>query len=427
MSGNSTGNSNDMSSYTTSYSKTLISKETISVITSTFTHASLLHISFNTLTTYSMLPLERQTGSYTFLSLVVFLIPLTALLSLLLTHLAHSLKHHKLPWRTTIKAVAESAQGQQTSLGYSSVLFAMITLLTLNSRSYAPLPFLKDLEFTTHHLTNGIKFNAAPLCLLLVTQVIMKQASFVGHLSGILSGYIVGCIDYDANVMFDPMIVVPVLVLANCFYKGYISLPWFLSKKYSTLTSKSSKIMRAILYIQWLLTIILLYYKHVDYSTAVTQKVIWFHLLLYFKGEYCDGVSGARGEDNRMRVLEGFITTNIIMIVFDVVLLGVVIALRDLLYTIHGLDIVLSTTLCLLKIVINTISVVASCFIIVDHDVYDDKDSYGIANYIVSIFKVTHGYGYSNLITRETEMVAFTGRGQVLGGSVEEDVRVIEI
>ena len=90
-------------------------------------------------------------------------------------------------------------------MGYSGVLFAWVTVAATASPSFCPLPFLGaagclptvalPLPFSFFQAAGAgaalpaMRFNAAPVVLLVVTSLIMPRVSFVGHLAGIAVGF----------------------------------------------------------------------------------------------------------------------------------------------------------------------------------------------------------------------------------------------
>ncbi|GMI35549.1 hypothetical protein TeGR_g3643 [Tetraparma gracilis] len=184
------------------------SLETERLLLSAFSHGSLLHLCFNSFTTYSLRPLEVLHGSVAYLSLSLLLAPLTGLLHLLLSYSAACLSARSL---LSAQRAAASPFGQQRSLGYSAVLFALLTLATLRADSYAPLPFLPGFEFRTYALPLGLRASGAPLLLLVATQAALERASFLGHLAGILAGYAASWLSLAR--FCDPAVFAPALLL----------------------------------------------------------------------------------------------------------------------------------------------------------------------------------------------------------------------
>jgi len=78
----------------------------------------------------------------------------------------------------------------QQSVGYSCVLFAWMVVDAVKMEEFCPVPGFAQLCFKTYHI--GVAaLNAGPFMLLILTNFIMPKASFHGHLSGILLGYLI--------------------------------------------------------------------------------------------------------------------------------------------------------------------------------------------------------------------------------------------
>lgn len=73
----------------------------------------------------------------------------------------------------------------QMALGYSAVLFGLIAVACATSKRYCLLP---GVCFDTHDVPTPwqrpFKFNLAPFVLMAITQCVVRQSSFLGHLSG---------------------------------------------------------------------------------------------------------------------------------------------------------------------------------------------------------------------------------------------------
>lgn len=142
------------------------------VFTASFAHFDPLHLVLNLGALASFKPLEQTFGSLTFLALSVGLAALTAAAVLL---------------------GARVTGRDRPAVGFSCVLFALITFVATGEREYCPLPFLPRLCFATFRLPlpggAALPLNLAPLALLLLTHFAMPRASLEGHLAGIAMGY----------------------------------------------------------------------------------------------------------------------------------------------------------------------------------------------------------------------------------------------
>ena len=80
-----------------------------------------------------------------------------------------------------------------SSVGYSAVLFAWMVISTLERRQpTCPIPFVNDVCFSTYEVPglSFLRFNLSPIVSLFVCQFIMPRVSFMGHLAGIVAGFL---------------------------------------------------------------------------------------------------------------------------------------------------------------------------------------------------------------------------------------------
>jgi membrane associated rhomboid family serine protease len=75
------------------------------------------------------------------------------------------------------------------TVGYSGVLFAWMVVASLEQQSTCPVIFMPDLCFKTYDM-NGFKWSWSPIVQLIVMQVLLPRVSFIGHLAGILAGFL---------------------------------------------------------------------------------------------------------------------------------------------------------------------------------------------------------------------------------------------
>ncbi|CAM6104445.1 unnamed protein product [Calypogeia fissa] len=164
------------------------------LLTSSFTHISFLHLIFNMSSLWSLGVIETLPNVglgiryYLHNTLVLLIIS-----SLLVLGLYHILIHQfKLDYYK-----------QVTAVGYSCVVFGWMTILAVK-RPSTKLNLFGLLS---------LPISYAPFESLVFTSIIVPQASFLGHLSGILVGYLVawnvfqGMNDYWAVTIFGWMVL----------------------------------------------------------------------------------------------------------------------------------------------------------------------------------------------------------------------------
>ncbi|KAI0510663.1 hypothetical protein KFK09_011271 [Dendrobium nobile] len=143
------------------------------IITSAFSHVSVLHLVFNMSALWSLGVVEQLghigLGVEFYLQYTLVLLILSGILVLVLYHVL--IQKLKLEYFRRVTAV-----------GYSCVVFGWMTILAVKQ------PSTKLNLFGVLYLP--ISF--APFESLIFTSIIVPQASFIGHLSGIIVGYSIG-------------------------------------------------------------------------------------------------------------------------------------------------------------------------------------------------------------------------------------------
>lgn len=143
------------------------------IITSAFSHISVIHLVFNMSALWSLGVVEQLghigVGVQFYLHYTLVLVVLSGILVLGAYHLL--IQRFKLEYFRRVTAV-----------GYSCVVFGWMTILSVKQ----PSSKLNLFGF----LSLPISF--APFESLIFTSIIVPQASFLGHLSGIIVGYAIG-------------------------------------------------------------------------------------------------------------------------------------------------------------------------------------------------------------------------------------------
>jgi len=152
----------------TSFRKVVLERQFYRVITATFTHLNLLHLVFNMASLYSIGAVETARGSYWYLQYTVLLIWTSEAVWMGITYLL-------------LRFGRSAAMADSSAVGYSGVLFGWMTLVSI----VQPGMGISFMGFS-------VPMAIAPWVSLVITQIIMPQASFMGHLSGIIAGYAAG-------------------------------------------------------------------------------------------------------------------------------------------------------------------------------------------------------------------------------------------
>lgn len=135
-------------------------------MTASFSHISLVHLGFNMISTWQLKAAETLLGALGYLRMTfIFLI-----FSILFQQGMHF-------------ALIHTRWGEQTrgtvGLGYSCVVFAWMTWLSLSTQASSYLDFIFF----------RVPYSMSPFFSLIFTQILIPKVDFVGHLSGILVGY----------------------------------------------------------------------------------------------------------------------------------------------------------------------------------------------------------------------------------------------
>lgn len=138
----------------------------------------LLHILPSTvMSLYSLgTELEPSYGSIPFLFYNISLIPITTCIMMAIVYLQ-------------MTQTGNASLGETSTVGYSGVLFCWMVIASLERPETCPIPFLPDVCFNTHEIWK-FRVNISPIVQLFVAQAIMKRVSFVGHLAGIVAGFL---------------------------------------------------------------------------------------------------------------------------------------------------------------------------------------------------------------------------------------------
>lgn len=183
------------------YNKIVVEYELWRSFSGATAHFEPLHLGFNMMSLYSLgMELEENFGSVNFFLYNVSLIVLTTAVMMGLTWLR-------------IRNTGNTALSGTSTVGFSGILFAWMVVASLERSNTCPVPFLPDMCFDTYNVL-GLKFNAGPLVQLVIAQFIMPRASFVGHLAGIVCGFLVHW-SLVPLTLFGPQILIPAAFLAH--------------------------------------------------------------------------------------------------------------------------------------------------------------------------------------------------------------------
>jgi rhomboid domain-containing protein 1 len=142
------------------------------LISTAFFHLSLMHIAFNSMTLHNVgSAIESRAGTLNFALCTLILIPACGVMNVAASFIFNYLGY--------------DASMKECAAGFSGVLFAYVTIQALHrdSSSYSIYGFF------------SVPAKWYPMCMLLITQILLPQSSFVGHLGGILSGVLYSLVE----------------------------------------------------------------------------------------------------------------------------------------------------------------------------------------------------------------------------------------
>jgi membrane associated rhomboid family serine protease len=179
-------------------------------LTGNLSHFDMWHLFFNMMSTSALgsdMALERSLGTIPFFLLTVSWIPLTTIAVV-------ALQWIKSRWICRESAVTSTVESAMVSsfpnmVGFSGVLFAWMVIATLQTQQKScPVFFLPDLCFDVYEI-GGFTVSVAPLIQLVVLQMVLPRASFVGHLAGIFVGFLFHCRAQPSLEWSQPCLLFP--------------------------------------------------------------------------------------------------------------------------------------------------------------------------------------------------------------------------
>jgi len=191
-------------------------------ITGTFAHFHWWHLLFNMMSLHNLGQFleEHYYGSINFLLYNLGLVPLTVIIFFGGAQLVYLYRVRASNNGTSnggagmLSLSATTVRPSINAVGYSGVLFAWMVVASLEQTKSCPVPFWDDLCFDTWHLTRHIKFNVGPLIQLVIAQFLLPRASFGGHLSGIVAGFMLHWNLIPLEVV-QPFVSIPLITLAQ--------------------------------------------------------------------------------------------------------------------------------------------------------------------------------------------------------------------
>eukprot|EP00741_Cyanophora_paradoxa_P021684 tig00000241_g20930.t1 len=144
------------------------------MVSSAMTHISFLHLVFNMSSIWSLGFVEQYYGFYAYLVFSLALLFGSSLVTLLVYHVL-------------VVTFGQTRYLRVFAVGYSAVVFGWMTVAAVLNPT-GSLSFFGYLN---------LPVSFAPFSSLIFTSIIVPQASFIGHLAGILVGFLVGWGAFD--------------------------------------------------------------------------------------------------------------------------------------------------------------------------------------------------------------------------------------
>ena len=149
-----------------------IHKQFYRIISTAFFHLSLMHIAFNCMTLHNVgSAIEGRAGTLSFALCTAILVPACGIMNVGASWLFNALGYDQ--------------SMKECAAGFSGVLFAYVTIQALHrdSGAYSIYGFF------------SVPAKWYPLCMLVITQILLPQSSFVGHFGGIIAGLLYSTIE----------------------------------------------------------------------------------------------------------------------------------------------------------------------------------------------------------------------------------------
>ena len=187
----------DPKKFAFNYNRIVVDKEWWRTISSTLAHIQILHLAFNLITLWSTGFIEEWKGSLLYFQ-ISFLLFMLSEIAMIISYYIMSKYLNREEYVSNMYAV-----------GYSAILFGFMGYGCIKSNGNYPV------------FGAVIPFYLGPFIMLLLISLMIPNASFVGHLSGIIAGFIIGFIDAkDINILFWLMFVQFIAIIMYSVYSA---------------------------------------------------------------------------------------------------------------------------------------------------------------------------------------------------------------
>jgi membrane associated rhomboid family serine protease len=178
--------------------------------TGSISHFEIWHLAVNMMTLSNLGPiLEQKYGSLPFLLWTLSFLPILTLVVVGLHHL-----HRR------FLASRQSTINFPSMVGFSGVLFVWMVVATLDGQRSCPIVFFPSLCFDTWELAGIGRVSLGPLVQLVFLQFVLPRVSFLGHLSGVVVGFLWHWNLFPPLDWFQPCILFPLLWIVGKYLVG---------------------------------------------------------------------------------------------------------------------------------------------------------------------------------------------------------------
>ncbi|KAG7371036.1 rhomboid family protein [Nitzschia inconspicua] len=192
-------------------------------LTGNLAHFEIWHLGVNMMSTHALgndMSLEQSLGTIPLFLLTMSWIPLMTVIVVVLQLFKTMLCSRD---AMSLSLASDIMSTFPTMVGFSGILFAWMVVATLQTQQKScPVFFMPDLCFDVYEI-GGFSVSLGPLVQLVILQVILPRASFIGHLAGIVLGFLFHWKVQPPLEWSQPCILFPLL----WFVGKYLSLKYF--------------------------------------------------------------------------------------------------------------------------------------------------------------------------------------------------------
>jgi membrane associated rhomboid family serine protease len=316
-------NQTDPSSVCKEYKKIVLDQEFHRSFTGATAHFEPLHLGFNMMSLYALgSELELRYGSISFLFRNISLIPMTTMIMMALVWIQ-------------MRYTGNDQLKYTRTIGYSGVLFAWMVISSLERNSMCPIPFAPEICFNTHIFSVGsfdLKWNFGPMVQLVLAQVIMPRVSFIGHLAGIICGFIMHWNILWREIAWSPQVFIPLLLLIQSLrVRGSLFTYRRIALSETVMPTHHKMGTFFKIYLGTFLGMMLSFLVWEPFSSPIFNQILLV-LLLHIAYKHANESLGSISDDDRLRIWKYTLITAILVIVTDAISFPYLLKTKNLIY-----------------------------------------------------------------------------------------------